>query len=206
MIFAVTMCAAYAFSQTAANSVTVTATRNTNLQPDQVVFGVTVETGLDANRDDVVNALQGSGITAANFTGVSTAQVYTTGLTQAAQALEWQFALPVAISNMTTTIGQLSAVQKNMAQGKTGFTMSFGVQGTQVSTQLQQSQPCAAADLVSDARTQAQKLAAAAGMSVGAIMAMAGPAVAASSSVNPFSSATYYPVCTLTVKFALGAF
>ena len=61
-----------AFGQLDSNSVTVSATRSMTQQPDQVLFGVTVQSGLNTSLDDVVAALQGSGITAANFSAVGT--------------------------------------------------------------------------------------------------------------------------------------
>src|SRR6266481_4997507 len=58
-------------AQTDSNSITVVASRNTSLQADQAVFGVAVTSGLNASFEDVLGALQGSGITLASFTGVS---------------------------------------------------------------------------------------------------------------------------------------
>ena len=52
------------------NSVTVTASNSATLQPDQAVFSIVVTSGLNASLDDVVAALQGSGITSANFAGI----------------------------------------------------------------------------------------------------------------------------------------
>lgn len=194
--------------QVSQNSVTVTASRNTNLQPDQVVFNVMVTSGLDATRDTVVAALQGAGITLANFSSVTTIQQYSPAKGAALVALGWSFTLPVALSNMKSTVGLLSAVQASIAKANQGLSMSFTVQGTQVSPQLQQSQTCLASDLIADARAQATKIAAAAGMSVGSVLAASGvTATTDSGSTNPFSSAyTYNPGCSLTVKFALGGF
>ncbi|HEY2016531.1 MAG TPA: SIMPL domain-containing protein, partial [Bryobacteraceae bacterium] len=139
---------------------TVTASRNINLPPDQIVFAISVYSGLDATRDDIVAALQGTGITAANFAGVSTLQgsQWFSG-----SSLEWRFSLPVALSSMKSTIAQLSAAQASMAKNNGGLSMSFSAQGTQISPQAMQSQVCAPADLIADARAQAQKLASAAG-------------------------------------------
>src|ERR1700730_7421267 len=74
-----------AFAQLDSNSVTVTATRSMTQQPDQVLFGVTVQSGLNTSLDDVVAALQGSGITSANFSGVSTPPLIFASLTPTPQ-------------------------------------------------------------------------------------------------------------------------
>src|SRR5260370_6736842 len=59
-------------AQTDSNSVTVTASRTTTttVQIDQALFGITVASDLNTSLDDVLAALQGSGITIANFSGL----------------------------------------------------------------------------------------------------------------------------------------
>jgi uncharacterized protein YggE len=105
---------------------------------------------------------------------------------------------------MKATLGLLSAVQNSMAKDKPTFTMSFGVNGLQVSPQAQQSQTCSLSDLVADARTQAQKLASAAGAGVGAVMAISNSTVVTDTGASsPFVQPTSAPTCSLTVKFAL---
>jgi len=47
------------FGQLDSNSVTVTATRNLNTQPDQALLEITVTSPLDATLDNVVALLQG---------------------------------------------------------------------------------------------------------------------------------------------------
>ena len=66
------MSASLLFGQLDSNSVTVTASRSTNVQPDQVLFAVYVTSRLSTSLDDVLAALKTSGITIANFSGVST--------------------------------------------------------------------------------------------------------------------------------------
>jgi uncharacterized protein YggE len=205
--------ASLAFGQTTANSVTVTASRNANVQPDQVVFGVFVDASVTTSRDDVIAALQGSGITLANFTGVSTLPQYAVPNQTPQTVLEWAFGLPVALSDMKSTVTKLTMLQQSVAKANSGMTLSFSVQGTQVSPQVAQSQTCSLPDLVSDARAQAQKIASAAGMALGAILAMSSLTSSAAPGsisvlVNRYtvSTGSSLPACMLTVKFALGAF
>ena len=176
--------------QAASNSVTVTASRTTSVPADQIVFGVTVNSGLDKGLDDILNALSSSGITASNFTGISTGPVPQPGFVPQS-ALRWLFQLPVAISKVKDTTSTLAALQQSLAKAGGGLTLDFSLQGTQVSAQAQSAQTCNLAELVADARAQAQKLAAPAGFTPGAILAVAsttGPAAAA---------------CSLTVRFLL---
>jgi hypothetical protein len=200
--------AAVAFGQVTPNSVTVTASRNGNVQPDQIVFGIAVNSGLDATRDDIVAALQGSGITLANFSSVNTIQLSSAG--QASTALVWSFGLAAPLANMKSTIASLTALQQSLAQKKGGPTLAFSVQGTQVSQQLQQSQACAQSDLISDARALAQKMASAAGVSLGSILAMSTSTSTTAPGTDLLGLNRYNfsgsPGCSLTVKFALGGF
>jgi hypothetical protein len=201
-----------AFAQLDSNSVTVSATRSMTQQPDQVLFAVNVQSGLNTSLDDVVAALQGSGITAANFSGVSTGANLVLNLqpTMAPPLLQWIFALSAPLAKIKDTIATLSALQKSIAQQNNGLMLSFNVQGSQVSAQSQQSHVCPTSDLLADATTQAQKLAAAAGLSLGAVLAMAsGTSVSgnAGSAVSIASVLLGPPVlpsvCSMTVKFAL---
>jgi uncharacterized protein YggE len=186
-------------------------------QPDQVLFAVNVQSGLNTSLDDVVAALQGSGITAANFVGLSVSPsllyVGTPAIpsTIVAPPMQWIFSLSAPLAKIKDTIAMLTALQKSVAQQNTGLMLSFNVQGTQVSAQAQQSHPCAASDLLNDARAQAQKLADAAGLSLGGILAMSsGTSVSGSvgtsvsvSAVISFAPPVLPSVCSMTVKFAL---
>ena len=209
-----------AFGQLDSNSVTVTAARSMSQQPDQILFAVNVQSGLNTSLDDVVAALQGSGITAANFSGVIMGpNVIFSGIgtqppplpTAVAPPLQWVFGLPVPLAKIKDTIVMLTALQKNIAQQNNGLMLSFNVQGTQVSAQSQQSPVCPTSDLLTDATTQAQKLASAAGLSLGSVLAMSsGTSVSGNvgtpisvSAVISFSPPILPSVCSMTVKFAL---
>ena len=203
LVFLLLACSFLAIGQVTPNSVTVTATRNANLQPDLVIFAINVDAPIDATRDEVLAALQGSGLTAANFSGVRTVQLYEKTGAQYLNALEWTFTLPAPVANMKETIGLLSAVQSSLAKKNNGMSMTFSVQGLQVSPQAQGAQACSLTDLLSDARTQAQKLASAAGATAGAVLAIVNAAVVTETG-NPFApQAPVTPVCSITVRFAL---
>jgi hypothetical protein len=204
-----------AFAQLDSNSVTVSATRSMAQQPDQVLFAVNVQSGLNTGLDDVVAALQGSGITAANFSGVSMGpNVIFVGVGPQpvppimAPAMQWIFSLPAPLAKIKDTIATLTVLQQSIAKQNTGLTLSFSVQGTQVSAQSQQSFVCPIPDLLADATTQAQKLASAAGLNLGGVLAMSNgtsvPSVSASvTGVLSFAPPVLPSICSMTVKFAL---
>ena len=217
LLYAFAISAPMAFGQLDSNSVTVTATRNTAVQPDQAIVAVFVDTPVNTSLSDVLAAVEGSGIAAPNFAGVSTVQYQFTPTEQPAPALEWTFALPTPVAKLKDVLATLSDVQKRVTQQNNGMKLDFSVQGTQVSQQAQQSQTCSVPDLLSDARAQAQKLGAAAGLVVGSILAMSSSTVTTASSgvavpgmiISRYSSSSGISipsVCSLTVKFALGRF
>src|SRR5260370_23433977 len=82
------------------NSVTVNVSRNPNLQPDQIVLAVVVDSGLDVSRDQVLAALQGSGITLANFQNLRTMQQYSTSSRSCQSLREWPSSLPTPLSSL----------------------------------------------------------------------------------------------------------
>lgn len=183
---------ALAFGQSSpANSVTVTASRTNNPKPDQVVFQATVTSPLTTSRDDVIAALQGSAISLANFTGVSTTQTYDGK--QFLTSLQWNFTLTVPLSNMKSTVDMFTGLQMVLSKAGNGLSLGFTVQRMQVSPQAQQAQPCSLPDLIADARAQALKIANAANMALGSVLTLA----------NTVSDTSV--TCSVTVKFAMGA-
>jgi uncharacterized protein YggE len=181
---------AFAFAQSSPNSITVTATRTLNVQPDQAIFQVSVTSNLTTGQSDVIAALQGTGITAANFTSVYSSTQYVN--IQYVTALQWNFTLTVPLTNLKPTIDTFTGLQMSLSQGTTGLSLSFSVQGLQASPQAQQAQPCSLSGLISDARAQATAIANAAGSTVGSILAV----------TNSISDTSV--LCSATVKFALG--
>src|SRR5712692_4904086 len=103
-LFVFVLSASVVFGQLDSNSVTVTASRNVNLQADQSVFGVYIDSGINTSLDDVIAALQGSGITVANFSGVSTVPNYLLPPDQQMQlTLEWAFGLAAPLAKTKDT-------------------------------------------------------------------------------------------------------
>jgi uncharacterized protein YggE len=198
-----------AFGQIDSNSITVSASTGANLQPDQAVFGITVQSGLTTGLDDVLAALQGSGITATNFSSVSTLPINANG---SMLPLQWGFTLPVPLTNTKATVASLTTLEQNIAKLSNGLTLSFSIFGTQVSQQLAQSQTCSLSDLIAIASTQAQSLASAVHLTVGRIVALSSSTSTGVSNSGGFyafgtlsfsTSSAVPPPCAVTVKFAL---
>ena len=89
------------FGQATQKFVTITALQPISLAPDQIVFVVTVNSPLNTGLDDIIAALRGSGITAANLSSLYTQTTYTSK--QAQQYLQWNFVLPVFFGSTQVT-------------------------------------------------------------------------------------------------------
>ena len=170
----------------------------------------------------MTGALQAAGISGASFSSVNTVPYGTTNGTPTQAFLQWLFTLAAPLAKLKDTLGLLSTGQQNMAKQGSGLSLSFLAEGLQVSPQLQQSQFCPEADLMADARSQAQKVATAAGVSAGSILSMSdGSSPAIGVPIAAFRSGDFTAItdpyasfllaapppaygCSLTVQFQLG--
>ena len=183
-------------AQISNNTVTVTASQSsTAAQPHDAVFAVTVSSGVDKTLDQIVAAISGLGITAANLVQIGPAPYVPVTAAPRPGAvpvptIQWIFQLVVPFSKLKDTTAALTALQKSISQNNSGLTLSFSLSGTRVSGQ--QPPNCNLADLVSKARAQAQDIAGAAGFKAGAVVGLTSATSAA------------VPICSLTVRFALG--
>jgi hypothetical protein len=197
-----------AFGQLDSDTITIQASRSTNVMPDQIGFYISVSADPSTGLDQVVAALASSRITAANLSGL-------TGAQDARSPLQWSFNLAVPFAKMKAMIATLTALQQSIAQDTGGMTLGFGVQGIRYSPGSIQSQTCAAKDLFADALAQAQALATMAGLAVGPVVSLSdGSSVASSLSftqapafrLGDFFNAWFNPTppgCYLQVKFKL---
>jgi len=160
------------FGQLDSNSIVITASRTTNLQPDQLLLAVSVNSNLNTGLDEIVGALQGSGTTAANLVSLYAAAAFVLPGAPPPPKLEWIFSLSVPLEQMKATIATLTNLQQTIARNNTGLSLAFSVQGSRVSPDGQSPDQCQPKDLISDAQAQAQKLAAAAGLTAGPIVAI----------------------------------
>ncbi|HLK51448.1 MAG TPA: SIMPL domain-containing protein [Bryobacteraceae bacterium] len=177
--------------QVSANSVTVTATESAALQPDEAYFDVSVASGSDKALNDIVTALQGSGITAANFVRLTSLLPAARTATPPQPSFQWTFQTLVPLAKLKDTTAAFAALAQGLPQNNSGLSLTFAVQGTAVSAQ--QTTNCKLSDLVSSARTQAQQLTNAAGLTPGMIL-----------SLTTATSPSAPTACSLTVRFLLG--
>ena len=207
------------FGQIGPNSITIAATRTNSVQPDQVLVVLTVTSGTTAGLDDITGALTGTGISGASFTGVYTTSFYPYGNPTPQTFFVWSFTLTAPIAKLSSTLSQLVSAHQTISGNNSGLTLTFSVQGTQVSQQLQQSQLCSQAALLADAQAQAKQVAAAAGVSAGSVLSMTegGGAVLAVQGAPPLAAVAipanlggsfviprvFTLACSLTIQFQL---
>jgi uncharacterized protein YggE len=168
---------ALSLAQLTNDTVTATASQTTSTAPDQATFSITVSSGANATLEQIVNALSGVGVTAANLNSVF-------GLTNNVQRT-WNLQLTVLLTQLETTSAALTALEKSIPQNNSGLSLSFYVSSTQFSGQA--SANCNFSTLLAQARTQAQQIAGAAGLQTGGVTAL--------------NTAT--AGCSLTVTFAI---
>jgi uncharacterized protein YggE len=202
--------AAPAFGQIESHTVTISAARSLVFEPDQIVLQLSVRSNPSATLDQIVGALSSLGVTGADLTGTYNSNPLT---------LSWNFSFTAPLANLTATMGSITKIEQTIAQNNSGLTLTFYISGTQVSQQLQQAQTCPNSDLISDASAQAQKLASAAGMTLGPILRLSNalssqPTFVAENVVNGILGANAFNqflvaplsspmTCSLVVKFQL---
>ncbi|HLH41765.1 MAG TPA: SIMPL domain-containing protein [Bryobacteraceae bacterium] len=189
-VFTIALAPALLLGQLNSNTVTVTASQNSDSQPDQAIFNVTVNAGIDKSLDDIVKALASVGISTANLAGI-TYQSNLAALTSgAASTVGWTFQLPVALSMQKQTLASLAALEQTIAQADNGLSLSFSLAGIQNSDP--QTQNCNYSTLIANAQAQAQQLASAAGSAANRITGISG------------TTSNGVGVCSATVTFGLG--
>jgi hypothetical protein len=138
-----------AFAQLDDNTVTVTATRTLNLQPDQVLIQVDVAAQA---LSDALQIVAPAGITATNFNSYDTVGF-------------WTFQLTLPFDKLSATLVGLAKLQASARQGVVGY----GVLNSSISAQARK---CPYPALVADAQAQAQQVASAAGVKLGPVLAI----------------------------------
>lgn len=166
------------------NSVTVNVSQSA-AEPDSVVFSVAVTSGYDQTLENVVNVVSSLGITAANLTGVAVPgailSVFGPLPRSGPPQEQWTFQLAVPFTQMKGTSAAIAALQKLFAQSTSGLLLSWSVSGTQASAVT-----CNFGSLSAQASAQAQQIAGAASVKLGAIssLSVSGCALTASYALN----------------------
>ncbi|HYL75133.1 MAG TPA: hypothetical protein VEU96_13060 [Bryobacteraceae bacterium] len=148
-----------------------------------MTLDVFVTSALDATLDQVVVSLQGSGINASDLFSVSASEggQFATPVPITGSGLLWSFRLAIPFAKLKVTVASLTTIQATLQ--KNGQTLTVQAEGGGVSSESLQATSCQLKDLVADAQEHAQKLAAAAGLVAGPILAISDGGLLEKSSV-----------------------
>jgi hypothetical protein len=215
-----------AFAQLDNDTITVTATRQANVAPDQAVVAVTVNAPATVALDDILALLGSAGITVSDLSGIGS----TTGILVPAGnpvSTQWFFTKAIGLTRLNAVLAALGSAAQAGTAKMPPIAISYYVQSSATSDAQRAAYPCVLPSLLSDAQRQAQNIASAAGVRVGSIVAMADsggllqgvigiPTVA--SWIGDFSQlvgSSFYsvnsflfqsvspPPCTMTVQFRI---
>jgi uncharacterized protein YggE len=187
------------FGQTVGGStaISVTATLGQNIQPDQTIFNVSIQSPLTTTFDDLTAALKDSPLTPATFSNVTSVQ-YSFNNKPPTVALNWLFQLPVPLAGVKDQVAALQALAASLGKAQTTLSLSYMASGPQASAAAQ-TQGCGLSDLISAARTRAQQIAEAANRKPGNISALS---FSVATMIGPSATAPYViPACSLGVTF-----
>ncbi len=183
---------------TVSPAVTVTSSLGQNVTPDQVSFQITLQSGLNVSLDDVTAALKNSGLSTTNLTNVATAQIYNSNGSPSMLVLQWTFQVLVPLANVKSEVASLQALSAALAKGQVPLTLSYTMNGPQVSNQAAV-QSCSLSDLFAAVQTKAKQMAGAANRSIGSLSALSS---SVSTQIGPAAGQPYIvPSCTLTATF-----
>jgi hypothetical protein len=213
------LAAPVAYCQLESDTLLIRASRSVRPPPDLVLFQLQLLSNPNTGFEDVVAALPGLGITPANLIDLQS---------HAGESIaSWIMYLAVPFDQLKTTAATIVRLRQTISQNPNGMMLLFTALGSQVSSESKLLQTCSMPDLVADARLQADRVAAAAGLVAGPILAMSdgnsgepSPAAATIELIpltDPVTGEELYPTvptilsravpdpldCTVEIKFRL---
>jgi hypothetical protein len=147
------------------DTITVTAYGSqSTLAPDQLVFNLAVRANPVIGLDEIAGALSGAGISAKDlFTMYQPSScVHPDGTLCAAEPVTWIFNFVTSVKKLPDVLGAIGIAQQAQPS------LAISLQGYASAAP----QPCAITTLTSDARSQAEKMATAAGFRVGPVVSV----------------------------------
>jgi hypothetical protein len=152
------------------NGITSSAARTVALAPDEAVFGVSVVAPTAVTEEQVLQTLDGTGITAGDLVGIGSASDYNYSGQPAAVRLVHQYGFTVPYSKMKETTDKLEAIRTAAAANNQDVAYSLFVNASQsaVDAARQRIIP----ELIAEARKRAEYLGGLANMRIGPILSI----------------------------------
>jgi hypothetical protein len=156
------------------HTISIAAVRTASLPQDSVAVTLDVRSPLSASLADVTSALSRAGLAGATLTGVTTDSAFQVP-PNAQRYFQWTFTQTVPLSKLAEALKLTANAQQTIAGAAgRGLDLAYRIDGVRPAPQTVAS--CRQADLIADAKTQAQRIANAAGVSLGSIVSISGNA------------------------------
>jgi hypothetical protein len=203
-----------AFAQV--DGIATTATRSVTLSPDEVTFNVTVIAEISTTLEQAVAAVQDAGVTSKNLLGIASSEEYygPSPLSRTSR-LTYGFTVTQPYSKMKETTEKLEAARRRLA-AESGGDVVFTLYVNATEKAVQDARQRLVTELLAEAKSNAQFLANAAGLTLGGLLNVSENVYPASGVPGPyygsisFSSGSPSPVpirvtYTVYVRYAAQA-
>ena len=181
------------------DAIAVTVTRNVDLPPDSIYMSMAIVTEQDVTLDQVLQASQALGLTAQNLVSFNLQQY---GPSPSQNRLAYAFDLSVPFSKLKETSDKLASVRRTMAANSPAMELQlYSMAVASGASARDQARDGLLAPLFQEARTRADQLAKAAGVTLGNVVAVS-EGWAPAGSGNPYYGPTG-PIGPSTLKTAL---
>jgi hypothetical protein len=160
------LASAAAFAQLDNDTITITALQATPAQTDQVSVSICLVAEIGTGLSEVLAPLQSLGISERNLVAAGSSPGSYCPYREASEKVYvwWQFAYSAPLKTIQQTFAALARTKASLGPR---LSLGYGV-----GTDWSQTQECAVPTLLSQARRQAENIAAAAGLRVGAVVAL----------------------------------
>jgi hypothetical protein len=191
------------FGQTDAIAVTVSQT--VALSPDEITFTLGVLTDLDVSLDQVLQAVQPLGLAASDLLSLNTQQY---GPNPSQTQRVYVFGFTTAYSKFTEANGKISALRRTLSTNTPAMDLQlYSLSIAPSSASREQARQAALSQLFADAKQRASSLAAAAGVSLGAIVGVSdgesSPTVPLYGPYGPVAPGPLRTTFSISVRYAV---
>jgi uncharacterized protein YggE len=183
------------------DSIAVSALKTVELTPDEITFNLGIGTDPEVSLDQVLAAMQTLSLAATDLVGIGSQQL---GPSVSQTRIIYQFAFTIPFAKFKETNDKITTVRRSLAGAVPAMdVLSLSIVINPTDAARDQAFQTALPDLIADARRRADRLAKAAGLTVGGITGLneiLAPTTGISSSFGPISLRTTVGV---SVRFAV---
>ncbi len=152
------------------NGITTSVARTITLAPDEVVLGVSVTAPTTVTQEQVLQTLDGTGVTAGDLVGIGSAPDYNYTGQPASVRLVHQYGFTVPYSKMKETTDKLDVIRSAAAANNQDVTYGLFVNASQSAVDAARQR--AIPELIAEARKRAEYLGGLANLRIGPILSL----------------------------------